>query len=386
MVRGEGAVFHEGEEVAEFLRGDGAIGNGEGLLVEGAEEVVDEEVRGFLRGDGGVVGGFEILREMAVGGEDGGVVGSEAEVVFVTADFSQTRLGDEGSDGFQQRRGGDGKEIRAREVAVVVGVLLGAHELGFAEVVVPAAGGLDLGDAHAEFLGLAGDLEMDRAADGGEGVEVFQLHLRAEGVGFLFAEGDVHVAAEVALFHVGVGGSAFEEDELERAEVGDGLLGGLEIRLADDLHERGAGAVEIDERGGGEVGGFRDVLLKVDAVEADDLVRGLDVFPRVGGVAIVEERDAAAEAEGKIHLGGLVVFRHVRVEIILPVPAGELRRAAAEGEAGEEGFLDGEFVQDRERAGVAEADGAGVRVRVVAEGGAAGAEHLGVGVDLGVDF
>ena len=167
---------------------------------------------------------------------------------------------------------------------------------------------------------------------------------------------------------------------MEGAEVGEGLFGGFEIRLGDDLHEGGAGAVEIDERGGGEVGGFCDVFLKVDAVEADEFVRGLDAFAGIGGVAIVEEGHAAAETEGEVHLCGLVVFWHVRVEVVLPIPAGEFRRAAAEGEAGEKGFLDREFVEHGQGTGVAEADGTSVGVWVVAEGGAAGAEHLGVGV------
>jgi hypothetical protein len=88
------------EEVAEFLRGDGAIGDGDGLLVEGAKEVVDEEVGGFLGGDGRVCGGFEIFREVAVCGEDGGIIGGEAEVVFVAGDFLKAWLWDEGSNSF----------------------------------------------------------------------------------------------------------------------------------------------------------------------------------------------------------------------------------------------------------------------------------------------
>lgn len=98
-----------------------------------------------------------------------------------------------------------------------MGVFFGAHELGLAEVVVPAAGGLDLGDAGIELFGLAGDLVVDGAADGGEGVEVFELYFCAEGVGFKFPEGDVDVAAEVAFFEVGSGGIALVEDELEGA-------------------------------------------------------------------------------------------------------------------------------------------------------------------------
>lgn len=73
------------------------------------------------------------------------------------------------------------------------------------------------------------------------------------------------------------------------------------------------------------MGGFGDVLLEVDAVEADDFVGGFNGFPGIGGVAIVEERDAATEAEGEVHLGGLVIFGHVRVEVVFSIPAGEFR-------------------------------------------------------------
>ena len=49
-------------------------------------------------------------------------------------------------------------------------------------------------------------------------------------------------------------------------------------------------------------------------------------------------------------------------------------------------FFDRLAVEHGQRAGQAEADGAGVRVGRVAEGSAAGAEHLGLGFDLAVDF
>ena len=123
---------------------------------------------------------------------------------------------------------------------------------------------------------------MDGAADGGDGVEVFQFDFRAERFFRFFAQRDVHVAAELAFFHVGIGDAALLEDHLERAEVGEGFLGGFEVGLGDDFHQRRAGAVEVDERRVAEVGGFRDVLFEVDAVEADFFVGVGDAFPGVG--------------------------------------------------------------------------------------------------------
>ena len=108
LVRGEGAVFYEAEEVAKFFRRDGAIGDGDGLLVECAEEVVDDEIRGFLGGDFRGVGFLEKGGEVAICGEDGGVIGGEAEVVLVAGNLAEARLGHEGADDFEERGGGDG--------------------------------------------------------------------------------------------------------------------------------------------------------------------------------------------------------------------------------------------------------------------------------------
>ena len=128
---------------------------------------------------------------------------------------------------------------------------------------------------------------------------------------------------------------------MQRAQVGEGFLAGLEVGFGDDFHERGAGAVEVDERRVAEVGGFGDVLLEVDAVEADDLVGVGDVFAAIRGITMIIERDTAADAERQVHLRRLIVLGHVRIEIILAVPLGDFRRRALEHEAGEQGFLDG---------------------------------------------
>lgn len=140
------------------------------------------------------------------------------------------------------------EKIGAGEVAVVMRVFFGAHHLGFATVIVPAAGGLDLGNASVELLGLALDFKMDGAADGGGGVEVFEFDFGTEGIAGVFAQGNVDVAAHLAFFHIGIGDATLDEDHLQGAEVGEGFLGGFEVGLADDFHEWGASAIEIDER------------------------------------------------------------------------------------------------------------------------------------------
>jgi hypothetical protein len=120
--------------------------------------------------------------------------------------------------------------------------------------------------------------------------------------------------------HIGVGNATCDEDLLEGLEIGEGFFGGVEVGFGDDLHERSAGAVEVDEGGVGEVGGLGDIFLKVNAVEFDDLAGVRDVFLGVLGVVVIVEGDAAAETERKVHLGDLVILRHVGVEVIFPVP------------------------------------------------------------------
>ena len=227
---------------------------------------------------------------------------------------------------------------------------------------------------------------MDRPAHRGDRVEVFQLHFRTQRILRALAQRDVHVAAELAFFHVGVGNVALLQDHLQRAEIREGLLGGLDVRLGNNLHQRRAGAVEIDQRGIAEVGGLGHVLLEVDAVEAD-LFSGIgDLFPVVGGVAVLVKRDLAAEAERQFHLRGLIVLRHVRIEVVLAVPLRDFRGRAMDHQSGDERLLDRRAVEHRQRAGQAEADRACVGVRLVAKRGAAGAEHLGGRFDLAVDF
>lgn len=92
------------------------------------------------------------------------------------------------------------------------------------------------------------------------------------------------------------------------------------------------------------MGGFGDVFFEVDAVKLDDFTGVGDVFLGVFGVVMVVEGDAAVEAEGEVHLGDLVVFGHVWVEVVLPIPDDGGWGVAAEEHAGEDGAFDGEFV------------------------------------------
>ena len=76
-------------------------------------------------------------------------------------------------------------------------------------------------------------------------VHVFHLGLGAQLRLAARAHADVGVAAQRALLHVAVADAGVEDDLLQARQVVGGLLGGAHVRLADDLDQRRAGAVEV---------------------------------------------------------------------------------------------------------------------------------------------
>lgn len=192
---------------------------------------------------------------------------------------------------------GDGHEVGFREVAVVVGVLLGAHEVGFAVVVVPSAGFLPEGCSGIEEFGLADDFVTNGAVNGAEAVEIFDLDLGAELLLSPGSEGDIDIAAELSFFHVAIADSGVLHDFLKGGEVGVGLVGGAHIGFADAFHERNAGAVVIDAAVFAEVVKFCHVLLEVDAGKSDKLI-GEGIAGETGSA----DGDFAGGAEGEVVL------------------------------------------------------------------------------------
>ena len=94
------------------------------------------------------------------------------------------------------KAGGDDerRQIGLGEVAVVVGLLLGAHGISPALVGVPEAGLLDDAAAGLDDLDLALDLVLQSGADEAEGVDVLHLGLGAELLLAAGADGDIRVA------------------------------------------------------------------------------------------------------------------------------------------------------------------------------------------------
>src|SRR5436190_71979 len=100
------------------------------------------------------------------------------------------------------------------------------------------------------------------------------------------------------------------------------------------------------------------------------------LVPKIASPAGRIETFASARSEGDVVLADLVALGEVGIEVVLAVEDGSRRGLAAERQPDHQAELDRSLVHDRQAAGMTEADRAGVRVRLVAEGELAAAEHL----------
>ncbi len=96
--------------------------------------------------------------------------------------------------------------------------------------------------------------------------------------------------------------------------------------------------------------------------------------------------DVAVLGEGLVELGDLIALGQVGVEVVFAGEDGAFADLAVESERGEGGELNGAAVEDGQRTGEAEADGADVGVGRRAEFVGAAAEGLGLGEELDVDL
>ena len=165
----------------------------------------------------------------------------------------------------------------------------------------------------------------------------------------------------------------------ERREVGEGLFGRGDVGLGNDLHERGAGAVEINAAGCLEVEALGHILLQMDAGEADRLAGRRDRLLHILRVGRFVQRNAATEAERLVILGDLIVLRHVRVVVVLAVELADLGNVAAKHKPCTGGETQCLAVHHRKSTGQPKTSGACVRVRFGPILDFAPAEHLALG-------
>jgi hypothetical protein len=122
-----------------------------------------------------------------------------------------------------------------------------------------------------------------------------------------------------AFLHVAVAHFQVLQDRAQLAQIRASLGGSADIGLADDLEQRDAGAVVVDQAGVAVliVNVLAGVLLHVDAREADRSVFAIDL-----------DVDATLGADRQLVLADLIALGQVRVEVVLARPAAHRRDRA----------------------------------------------------------
>ena len=311
--------------------------------------------------------------------------------------------------------------------------------------------GLLIDDAALlEHLGLTANLVGKAVVQALERVEILELGLGAQLGLAATAQRHVAVTAHGALLHRAVGNAQRHKDATELLHKQARLLGRAQVGLGDELDQRRAAAVVVDERlsrggnaalGATHVHHLGGVLLHMDAQDTDGhrvgtvlatlghLQVGRIVAGQVAGalVALAHGRrhgrgqalgvgrgarqalslglakravgalggtatghiqvQVTVHGKGDRTLRGLEVLGHVGIEVVLAVEHRVALDLAVGGETGLDDALDGALVGHRQGAGQAQAHRAHVGVGLVIVTELAVAEHLGIECgELGMDL
>ena len=112
----------------------------------------------------------------------------------------------------------------------------------------------------------------------------------------------------------------------------------------------------------------------------------LDRLLGIRGITMIIQRNAATDAERQIHLRRLVVFRHVRIKVIFPIPLRNRRSRAAEQHACQHRFFNRYPIQHRQRPGQTKASRANVHIRLITKRRGTSTKHLRARIDLAMNF
>ena len=196
---------------------------------------------------------------------------------------------------------------------------------------------------------LALDFVGQRPFDRTERVHVLDLGADAE-LRAGPAQGDIGVAAQAPLFHP-AGADLDRLQDCAKARKEDaGLLWRPQVGFGDDLHQRHAAAIEIDE-----------TITNLSALLRVDEPAGIffQVYP-ADPDAPAWDRQAAVGGQRRVNfipvLGDLIVLRKIRVVIVLPVElTGGVHCAAQRGRRAQP-QVDRLPVEDRQRPRQAQAN------------------------------
>ena len=128
------------------------------------------------------------------------------------------------------------------------------------------------------------------------------------------------------------------------------------------------------------------VFLEMDPHQMHFLVMRDDIFLCVLGISEIMQRHAAVRAQRHVVLRNLIIFRHVRVEIIFAIELADGRNIASEHQSHQHGHAQRFLIHHRQRAGQPEANRTRVRVRLRAKFNWRSAKHFGARLELHVHF
>src|SRR5208337_3165294 len=182
---------------------------------------------------------------------------------------------------------------------------------------------------------------LDRLPDEADRIEVLDLASGAEwGAGL--AHGNVHIRAQIAFLHVAITGAKVPHDDAQLGNIGLSVVGGTQIRLRYDLHERYPRTIEVDQGHGGVaiMQQFPRVLLKM---------KPLDAHRHRLAVRHVEN-DFALPDHGRLVLADLIALRQVGIEVVLAIEHRFQVDPRFQSKAGADGLLDAFLIDDWEHA------------------------------------
>jgi hypothetical protein len=131
---------------------------------------------------------------------------------------------------------------------------------------------------------------------------------------------NVGIAAQAALLHATRGNAQVDENLTQLLHVEARLQWAAHIWLADNLHQGGAGTVDIHQAIALVVQQARRILLQVDAGNADAPL-----------LALIFNSEITVPAERNIILRDLITFHQVRIRIVLAIKFGVFGDGAVEG-------------------------------------------------------
>src|SRR5437762_3501650 len=131
---------------------------------------------------------------------------------------------------------------------------------------------------------------------------------------------------------------------------------------------------------------LRDVFLEMNSHQMHFFLGGHDIFLRVLGIGEVVQWHAAICAKRHVVLRNLIVFRHVRVEIIFAIELAQWGDVAAEHETGERRHAQRLMIHHRQSARQTEANRTSVRIWFGSKFNRTSAKHFGARLELDVHF